>query len=296
MNPQIVEDTFAEAFRSYFCRMIITAATPELAVAAASSSTGFATSALGGGAEAGIEADVLEKDTPDGRPGVVVQYHVWKKDPKKLYEVLLNRVGHCVLTAPTAAAFDATPKPLAKIDLGAKLRFFGDGYERQGKIKDRDVVIIPIMGGEFVVEKEVGMSKGISGGNLWLMGSSPAAAINAAKAAVKAVHGAGKVITPFPAGICSSGSKIGARKYKFLANSTNDPYCPTLKGQLPGSKVPDGVNSIMEIVINGTSLASVRKAMGAGIRAAETVEGIVRISAGNFGGKLGKFQIRLRDV
>ncbi len=156
MNPQIVEDTFAEAFRSYFCRMIITGATRELAAAAASSSTGFATSALGCGAEAGIEAELPDKDTPDGRPGVVVQYHVWKKDPKRLYEVLLNRVGHCVLTAPTAAAFDATPKPLTKIDLGMKLRFFGDGHEKQGRIKDREVVIIPVMGGEFAVEKEVG--------------------------------------------------------------------------------------------------------------------------------------------
>lgn len=296
MNPQIVEDTFAEAFRSYFCRMIITGATRELAAAAASSSTGFATSALGCGAEAGIEAELPDKDTPDGRPGVVVQYHVWKKDPKRLYEVLLNRVGHCVLTAPTAAAFDATPKPLTKIDLGMKLRFFGDGHEKQGRIKDREVVIIPVMGGEFAVEKEVGMSKGISGGNLWLMGSSPTAAIKAAQDAVKAIHRAGNVITPFPGGICSSGSKIGARKYKFLANSTNDPYCPTLKGVLADSKVPDGVTSIMEIVINGTSLASVERAMGAGIRAAETVDGIVRISAGNFGGKLGKFQIRLRDI
>lgn len=296
MKPDIVEDTFAEAFRSYYSRILITGETYELAEAATNSSTGFATSALGCGLEAGIDTVVSKEDTPDGRPGILVQYHIWKKSPKKMYEVLLNRIGHCVLTAPTAAAFDATPKPLTMVDLGLKLKFFGDGYERDGTIGKREVVIIPIMGGEFAVEKQVGMGKGISGGNLWLMGSTATAAIDGARSAVNAISKVRGAITPFPGGICSSGSKVGANKYRFLINSTNHLYCPTLRDVVKNSSVPKEVNSIMEIIINGTSLKSVKNAMRAGIGAAEDVDGILRISAGNFDGKLGKFKINLKDL
>jgi len=296
VNGETVEDTFAEAFRSYYSRVLITGSTSELARTAAVTSTGFATSALGCGVEAGIETELPEKQAPDGRPGIICQYHIWSRDPKKMYGVLLARIGHCVLTAPSTAVFDATANPLAKIDLGVKLGFFGDGYEEEGEIGGRKVIIIPIMGGEFKIEREVGMSKGISGGNLWFMGSSQSAAIEAARSATAAISGVKGVITPFPGGVCSSGSKVGAERYKFLANSTNHPYCPTLRGKIRDSKVPKGVESIMEVVINGTSLKSVQRAMKVGIDAALGTKGLIRISAGNFGGKLGRFKIHLRDL
>ena len=296
MRPDMVEDTFAEAFRTYYSRILITAADKDLAETAAISSTGFATSALGCGVEAGIDRRVAGDKTPDGRPGVLVQYHIWKKDPKEMYNVLLHRVGHCVLTSPTTAVFDATIKPLSKIDLGLKLKYFGDGYEDQGRVGDREVVMIPIMGGTFVIEKEFGMAKGISGGNLWFMGSSESSALEAASTAVEAIAKVPGVIMPFPGGLCSSGSKVGAVKYKFLPNSTNHLYCPTLRGRVEESKVPEGVSSIIEIVINGTGTKSISRAMGAGIDAASGTDGLVRISAGNFGGKLGKFNIHLKNL
>lgn len=294
MSPAVVDDTYAEAFRSYYSRIMITASNERLAETAAISSTGFATSALGCGVEAGIERTIGGGKTPDGRPGVLVQYHIWKKDPKEMYNVLLHRVGHCVLTSPTAAVFDATRKPVSKIDLGMKLKYFGDGYEELDSVGDREVVRIPIIGGTFVIEREVGMARGISGGNLWFMGKSEDSALEAASAAVEAISGVPGVIMPFPGGLCSSGSKVGALKYKFMANSTNHLYCPTLRERVQGSEVPEGVSSIIEIVINGTSTKSVGNAMGAGIEAARETDGLVRISAGNFGGKLGKFKINLK--
>jgi formylmethanofuran--tetrahydromethanopterin N-formyltransferase len=267
-----------------------------LAATAAESATGFATSALGCGVEAGIDSRVDAEKTPDGRRGVRIQFHIWKKDPKMMYDVLLHRIGHCVLTAPSAAVFDSTPKPIAKIDLGLKLKYFGDGYEGEGQVGDREVVIIPIMGGEFMIEKYVGMNRGVSGGNLWFMATSADSAIGAARAAVDAIGEIPGSITPFPGGMCSSGSKVGAAKYKFLPNSTNHPYCPTLRGRVEDSRVPAGVNSIIEVVVNGTTLKSVKRAMAAGILAAEETDGLVAISAGNFGGKLGKFNIHLKDL
>ncbi len=295
MTPAVVEDTFAEAFRSYYSRILVTGATESLAAAAARSSTGFATSALGCGVEAGIDSFLPPERTPDGRPGFRVQYHIWKKSPKQMYEVLLHRVGHCILTAPTAVVFDATPKPMEGIDLGLKLKYFGDGFEGQTRVTEREMVIIPIMGGEFLIEKEVGMAKGISGGNLWFMADSAGSAVKAAGQAVEAIANIPGSITPFPGGMCSSGSKVGALKYKFLPNSTNHPYCPTLRGRTD-SKVPEGVESIVEVVINGTSLGAVKRAMKGGIEAALNQKGLLRISAGNFGGKLGRFNINLKDL
>jgi formylmethanofuran--tetrahydromethanopterin N-formyltransferase len=296
MSQVIIEDTFAEAFRSYYTAILITGATEDLARSAAVTSAGFATSALGCGVEAGIESAADESTTPDGRPGVVVQYHIWKKNPKMMYKVLLERIGHCVLTAPTAAAYDSTPKPLASVELGSKLAFFGDGYQREEVVGGRKMTVIPIMGGDFAVEKEVGMAKGVSGGNLWFMGSSAQAATEAARAAVQAIAQVPGTITPFPGGICSSGSKVGATKYKFMINSTNHPYCPTLRGRVEDSQVPEGVESIMEVVINGSSLVRLKRATKAGIAASSDTEGLVKISAGNFGGKLGPFRIDLKDL
>ncbi len=296
MSPGIVEDTFAEAFRSYYSRIAITAADIELAQTAARSSTGFATSALGCGVEAGLDSILKGVDTPDGRPGVAVQYHIWKKDPKEMYKVLLSRIGHCVLTSASTAVFDATTDALAKIDVGMKLRFFGDGYESLGAVGDRQVVVIPTMGGRFIVEKEVGMSKGVSGGNLWFVARSESAAIKAAQMAAAAIARVPGVITPFPGGICSSGSKVGSEKYGFMVNSTNHLYCPILRDRIPASRVPEGAESIMEVVINGTGLKPVKEAMKVGIDAAQGAPGLIRISAGNFEGKLGRFKIYLKDL
>jgi formylmethanofuran--tetrahydromethanopterin N-formyltransferase len=287
-----IEDTFAEAFDAYVASILITAAKRDLAEIAAISATGYATSVIGCGTEAGIACLVSPQKSPDGRPGIgILMVH---PDKKLLKEQVIERLAECVLTAPTTRVFNGLPHATEKIS--TKLHYFGDGFEYQTKIRDRDVWAIPCMGGDFFIEEEIGVVKGIAGGNFFVMGITQTTALNAAQVAVESIMEIEEAICSFPGGVVSSGSKIGSLKYKFMKATTNHLFCPSLKDTLPESLVPEGVRAIFEIVIDGTNYDVVKQAMHDGIHAACSVNGIKKISAGNYGGKLGPHKFYLRDI
>src|SRR5512137_790468 len=258
INGVTIDNTYAEAFPTWVCRIIITAVTREWAQKAATEATGFATSAIGCPCEAGIEGFVPASETPDGRPGVAILICAGKK---KLKEQVVERLAECVLTAPTTAVFNGITSAEEKIPV--KLHYFGDGYEYQKEVGGRKCWVIPIMQGEYIGEEEVGIVKGVGGGNFFVMGDSQMAALMGAHAAVDAIFEQSGVITSFPGGIVASGSKVGSNKYKFMAASTNEKYCPTLKGKVPDSKVPDGISSVYELIIDGVDEEAVSRGMAA---------------------------------
>jgi formylmethanofuran--tetrahydromethanopterin N-formyltransferase len=291
LNGVTIDNTYAEAFPTWICRIIITAVTKEWAMKAATEATGFATSAIGCPCEAGIECLIPASETPDGRPGAAILICASKK---KLKEQVVERLAECVLTAPTTAVFNGITTAEEKI--AVKLHFFGDGYEYQKEVGGRKCWVIPIMEGEYIGEEEFGIVKGVAGGNLFVMGENQMSALIAAEAAVDAIMEVRGVITSFPGGIVASGSKVGSLKYKFMPASTNEKYCPTLRDKVPDSKVPAGIKAIYELVIDGLDEKSVAAGMAAGIRAAVKVPGVKFISAGNFGGTLGPYKIELHKV
>ncbi|HEX7044942.1 MAG TPA: formylmethanofuran--tetrahydromethanopterin N-formyltransferase [Burkholderiales bacterium] len=289
-----IEDTFAEAFGMVATRVIITAANPTWAQHAAASMTGFATSVIGCGLEAGIERTLAAEETPDGRPGVsVLLFGMSQKDLAKRVE---TRIGQCVLTCPTTAVFSGM-EGTARIPLGRNLRYFGDGFQASKLIGGRRYWRVPVMDGEFLCEEDAGCSPAVGGGNLIVLAASQSQALAACEAAVASMRRLANVIMPFPGGLVRSGSKVGSR-YKAVPASTNDAYCPTLRGLTRSRLTPD-VEAVLEIVIDGLSAEDVRTAMRAGIHAIcalGAAEGIRRISAGNYGGKLGQFQFPLREI
>ena len=299
LNGVEIEDTFAEGFGMWGTRLIITAANRKWADTAATEMTGFATSVIACDCEAGVESQIPPEESPDGRPGTAIM--VFGFSAKRLATPLLNRLGQCVLTCPTTAVYNGLPAEMADemIDVGKSVRFFGDGYQVKMRMGDgweerQRFWRIPVMEGEFLVEEKVGAKKAVAGGNFLVMGETEAATLEASERAIEAIQKVPYVITPFPGGLCRSGSKVGST-YAFLRASTNTPFCPAIKHSLKDSQVPKGVNSVLEVVLNGLDEASVRKAMGAGIEAATKVEGVKGITAVNFGGKLGKYQIHLKD-
>jgi len=289
-----IVDTFAEAFGMRAARVVITAATPEWARTAALATTGFATSVIGCKVEAGIEAELSPEQTPDGRPGIQTLFFAF--DAEGLATRLVERVGQTVLTCATTACFDGLPDASERVVVGGQVRHFGDRYQASKVVDGRRYWRIPVMEGEFLVEESFGVQKGIGGGNFLILGATQAAALEAAEAAVDVMRPVPGVVLPFPGGIVRSGSKVGARRYKNMIASTNDVYCPTLRGR-PGveSLVPEGANCVYEVVVNGLDRASIATALRAGIDAA-CRPGVVEISAGNYGGKLGKHHFRLHDL
>ncbi len=291
-----IEDTFAEAFPIKVARVLITAVNEKWAMEAAKETTGFGTSVIMCPAEAGVDKIASPEETPDGRPGVYILLCTFGY--KALEEQLLARIGQCVLTCPTTAVFSAIkPEESEKqFNTGFKLKFFGDGFESEGELDGREVVRVPIMGGEFVMEKNLGAKAGVAGGNIFILAKDQMSALTAAEDAVSAIMEVEGTITPFTGGIVASGSKPGSQKYKFMHATTNEKYCPMLKDKIEVSELPPEVNGVFEIVINGVSEEAVREAMRAGIKAAVKVPDVVKITAGNFGGKLGKYQLRLKDL
>jgi formylmethanofuran--tetrahydromethanopterin N-formyltransferase len=294
INGVEIEDNFAEAFGIQVSRILITAATKKLALVAATEATGYGTSVIGCPAEAGIDGYVPPQETPDGRPGYVIMICNMNKD--KLDHELLERVGMCVLTAATTAVFDWMEEPDEKLKTGQKLKFFGDGYEQKMEIEGRKIHSIPLMSGDFLVEAELGIKAGVAGGNFFILAENQPAGLLAADAAVDAIEAVSGAITPFPGGIVASGSKVGSTKYKFLGASTNEKMCVTLKDEVEGCEIPENVNGVYEIVIDGVDEEAVKAAMKAGIEAAVKISGVIQISAGNFGGNLGKYQIKLHEL
>jgi formylmethanofuran--tetrahydromethanopterin N-formyltransferase len=293
INGVAIDDTFAEAFGMRATRILITAFDLKWAYHAARAATGFATSVIGCGCEAGIEHELSADETPDGRPGVSVL--LFAVSGKELARQVERRVGQCVLTAPTSAVFSGIEGE--PISLGKNLRFFGDGYQNSKVIGGRRYWRIPVMDGEFLCEETTGMVRAVGGGNFLVLARGPAEALAACEAAIAAMSKVRGAIMPFPGGVVRSGSKVGS-KYKALTASTNDAFCPTLRGAVKSELSPD-VGAVLEIVIDGLTETEVRHAMRAGIDAACKVGsagGVLRISAGNYGGKLGQFHFRLHDI
>jgi formylmethanofuran--tetrahydromethanopterin N-formyltransferase len=289
-----IVDTFAEAFGMRAARVVITAQSPGWARIAAQSMTGFATAVIGCKVEAGIEAELPPPETPDGRPGMSVL--VFAFDAEGLGSRLVERVGQTVLTCPTTACFDGLPQATERVIVGGQLRHFGDRFQSSKFLNGLRYWRIPVMEGEFLVQEAVGIQKAIGGGNFLILATNQAAALEAAEAAVDAMRKVRGVVLPFPGGIVRAGSKVGARRYKKMIASTNDAYCPTLRGRVGvTSELPDGVNSVFEIVVDGLDRPAIEGALRAGIDAA-CRPGIVEISAGNYGGKLGKHHFRLHDL
>jgi len=275
-------------------RVLITADSEKWALIGATNAIGLATSVIMSPAEAGIEGTVSSNRTPDGRIGVLIQ--VYHRGRFELNGQMILRIGQCIMTCPTTAAFDALPNAKRKLKVGRSLRYFGDGYERRRIVADRKVWKIPVMEGDFVVEDKFGVAEAVAGGNFLMMATNRASGLKAAEEAVKAIKAkATDVILPFPGGICRSGSKAGSLKYKLKA-STNHPFCPGLRDLVPDTQVPEGVDCVYEIVVNGLTLDAVKKAVVEGVRAAANVQGVVKISAGNYGGKLGPYKAYLREA
>jgi len=288
-----IVDTFAEAFPMTAARAIITADTPGWAEIAGRTMSGYATSVIACDAEAAIERVLGPDQTPDGRPGVSVLLFAFSREA--LEKALVNRVGQCVMTCPTTACYNGIAVAEKSVNVGGRLRYFGDGWQISKWLAGRRYWRVPVMDGEFTCEETFGTRKGVAGGNLILMGTDPAGALAATAAAVQVMREVRDVILPFPGGIARSGSKVGS-KYKALRASTNTAFAPTLRGMVPTDLPPD-VRCVYEIVIDGLTLEAVGQATAAGIRAgAQSGKGIVAITAGNYGGKLGPFHIRLHDV
>ena len=298
INGVTIDDTFAEAFNMRGTRVIITAQNLKWAYHAANAMTGFATSVIACGVEAGIERELSAEETPDQRPGVSVL--MFAMGSAVLMKQLETRMGQCVLTCPTAAAFsgiDGDPETVTRIGLGKNLRFFGDGYQISKRFGGKRYWRVPVMDGEFLTEETTGMVRAIGGGNFLVLAESQPQALAACEAAIAAMRKLPNVIMPFPGGVVRSGSKVGS-KYKAMIASTNDAFCPTLKGLVKTQLSPE-IESVMEIVIDGLTAEDISQAMHAGITAVcelGSANGIHRISAGNYGGKLGQHHFHLRKI
>jgi formylmethanofuran--tetrahydromethanopterin N-formyltransferase len=294
INGVLIDDTFAEAFPMRATRVIITAQNLKWAYHAAHALTGFATSVIACGCEAGIERELTPEETPDGRPGVTAM--IFAMGGKGLAKQLETRAGQCVLTSPTSALFAGIDEG-DKIALGKNLRYFGDGFQSSKRIGNKRYWRVPVMDGEFLTEETTGMVQAVGGGNFLVLAESQPQALAACEAAIDAMKKLPNVIMPFPGGVVRSGSKVGS-KYKTLSASTNDAFCPTLKGQTATALSPE-IESVMEIVIDGLSEADISQAMRVGMQTIcefGAAQGIRRISAGNYGGKLGPFLFHLRQI
>ena len=294
-NGVTVDDTFAEAFPMKATRIVVTAHNIEWARTAALSATGFATSVIGCGCEAGIEREIDASETPDGRPGISLL--LFAMSGKELAKQIERRVGQCILTCPTTAVFAGIAEGEAAA-LGKNLRFFGDGWQISKVIDGVRYWRVPVMDGEFVAQETTAVVKSVGGGNLLLLARDTEAALAVAEAAVAAMRKLRNVIMPFPGGVVRSGSKVGS-KYPSLMASTNDAFCPTLYGLVAKSELTPETRCVMEIVIDGLAEADVAAAMRAGLDAGIAFgaeRGLLRISAGNYGGKLGPFHFHLHKL
>ncbi len=299
INNVLIEDTYCEAFSAYFSRILVTAYNKHWLDICAKETTGYGTSTIHCDSEAGIDVYISSEDTPDSRPGVALMFFV--KNKKKMDSVMLNRIGQCVLTCPSTACFNGlntsiNPENEFEIKTGFKMKFFGDKFEE--KITDKfsfEAWKIPVMDGEFIIQNEFKVGKGIAGGNFFIIGKNQGSAISAAEKAINAIKDVPNLITPFPGGVVRSGSKVGS-KYDFLNASTNEPLCPTLKEKINNSQLKEDENCVYEIILNGANEEVVKMAMRLAIMAAIEVPDVLRISAGNYGGKLGKFKYYLHEI
>ena len=291
LGSTFIDDTFAEAFGMRYCRLIVTALDAYWLDAAIREFTGYSASVIACDTESGVERMLSPEETPDGRPGAALMAFGFSAEA--LGKAVANRTGQCLMTCPTTAVFDGLPDSETRLPLGKHLRFFGDGYQKSKVVEGTRYWRIPVMDGEFLVVESLGVAKGVAGGNILLMGRDQIVTLTAARRAVEATAQLPGVITPFPGGVVRSGSKVGSQ-YKSLRASTSDSFCPTLRGRVT-SKVHPEAHCVYEIVIDGESPEAVGSAMAAALRAAAGPD-IPAISAGNYGGKLGKFHFALRPL
>ncbi len=300
MPKPVIDDTFIEAFAGIFCRVIVTADDEETLCKAAEDSTATPSVVIGR-TEGGVERYLNEKETPDGRKGAILQFwgeinskKTFAESLEKFEKELSYRIRQDILIKPFTAVFDALPNPEGKLDMMERVGHCGDGYEWLEQRFGREVIVVPLMVPDFVIERQIGYGRGVMGGNFWVMCKTKQALKEAGKKALLAIGGVYGVVAPFD--VCSAGSKPETH-FPKIGPTTNHLYCPSLKRQLgKESLVPDGVNYIAEIVIDGVSLDAVKQATKVGIEAVINVDGVVRVSAGNYGGKLGEYKIGLRDM
>ncbi len=286
-----IEDTFAEAFGMWRARLVITAENARWARIAAEAGTGLATSIIGCGCEAGTNELADGEETPDGRPGVAALFFTTSRS--SMESQLMTRIGQAVMTSATSACYDGLGGT-ERIKVGGKLRYFGDGFQGSKLLEGRRLWRVPVMDGEFVVEDTFGVAKGIGGGNFFIMARDLASALTAAEAAVEAIRAVPGVIMPFPGGLVRSGSKVSSI-YKGSNVSSNTPYCPTIRSIVPDTGLKEGENAVLEIVLDSLDEDAMREAMRVGVKAA-CLPGVLRISAGNYGGSLGPFHFHLREL
>jgi formylmethanofuran--tetrahydromethanopterin N-formyltransferase len=301
IKKNLIEDTYAEAFSGLYCRVTVTADDEKTVKKAADDATATPSGVIGR-LDSGVERLLGKNETPDNRKGAILQF--WKGlDIGKPLQGMLERfekelsyrIRQDILVKPFTAVFDAlSVKPEGKMDMMERVGHCGDGYEWEENLYGKKVIVVPIMVPDFLIERFIGYSRGIAGGNFWYMCKTKKQVVDAGKKALAAIHQVKGVITPFD--VCSAGSKTETR-FPLIGPTTNHPYCPSLKRKLKTeSKVAEGVNYVPEIVINGISMDVVRKAMKAGIKAALSVDGVMRVSAGNYGGKLGEYKINLKEL
>lgn len=299
-REELIEDTYAEAFRGIYCRLIVTADDEETVRRAAEDATATPSVVIGR-VEGGVERWLSEEETPDGRRGALIQLWGGLERGRTLQEALRKferelsyRIRQDILVKPFTAVFNALPQPEGELDMMERVGHCGDGYEWEEERYGRRVIVVPIMVPDFIIERRIGYALGVMGANFWIMCRTREAVREAGRRALEAIRRVEGVVTPFD--VCSAGSKPETR-FPWIGPTTNHPFCPSLKARLGAeSKVPEGVNYIPEVVINGVSLQAVRRAMRAGIEAALSVEGVVKISAGNYGGRLGDYKIHLREL
>jgi len=302
LNNVEIEDTYCEAFNSFFSRILVTAKNEKWIKIAVQEATGYGTSGIGCDAEAGLDVLIPAEKTPDKRPGAALMFFI--RDKKKVSNVMLHRVGQSILTCPTTACFDALsgsldPEKDFEIKTGYFLKFFGDKYEEKVEgVYPFPAWKIPIMGGEFIVQSSFKIGKGIAGGNFLIIGKDQDSTLEAAEKAIEAIKDVENIISPFPGGIVPSGSKVGTQYENVpgLFASTNHKYCPTLRTKVEDSELREGDGCVFEIVLDGATEEAIKTALKLGIEAAVKVPGVNRISAGNYGGKLGKFHYRLHEL
>jgi len=297
LNEVEIEDTYSEGFGSYFTRILVTAHDKKRLDMAAQVATGFATSVIHCPCEASIDCYIPPEKTPDKRPGIMLMFFVGDKE--KVEKVLLDRVGQCILTAATTSVFDGfsqslDPEKEFSIKTGFKLRFFGDKFEEKVDNFPFPAWKVPCFDGDFYIQESFKVGKG-AGGNFILFANDKIAALKAASKAGEAIRNVSNVIAPFPGGFVRSGSKVGSN-YSFLSASTNEVFCPSLKDKIENSQLKPEEKAGYEIVLDGATEESVKKGMKEGIKAAVQIPGVTRITAGNYGGKLGKFQYRLHKI
>jgi formylmethanofuran--tetrahydromethanopterin N-formyltransferase len=301
VNKAEIEDTYAEAFAAIYCRIIVTADDKQTLGKAAEDATATPSGVIGR-LDNGIEEWLSKRETPDKRKGAILQF--WKGlDKRKPLEGIINRfekefsyrIRQDILVKPFTAVFDAlSAKPEGKMDMMERVGHCGDGYEWEKRLYGRNMIVVPIMVPDFLIERYIGYARGIAGGNFWIMCTTKKAVVRSGKAALEAIGKVAGVVTPFD--VCSAGSKTET-KFPLIGPTTNHPYCPSLREKLgEESKLPEGVGYIPEIVINGVSLQAVKNAMKAGIKAVLNIEGVAKVSAGNYGGNLGDYEIHLREL